>query len=541
MRHHSHRANLISSASTASRSLTTRHGAFDLVAGLLAVLLATPLIVRAALPAPPPGDHALTFKSTADGSEQPYRLYVPMAAKRLAGNAGDANAADATASVAASLPLLVVLHGKGANQNAWFDHTPVKEAAETRGYLVAAPYGRGDWFYRGPAEQDVLDILREVSDRFPVDPDRVYLTGHSMGGWGTWWLGLRHPDLFAAICPMAGLAPTEYLPNARNLSPFVIHCADDIVVRVASSREPVGRLIELGISVNYREESGFGHSSKMIGANFHRLFDWFDQIRKDNHPRRITFATRTPAAGNAHWIRVLATDSFPRLATIDASLDTTGTLRVAETNIRSFGIDVAALPSVMRRPILVKIVDDFEAELTATDGWALFTRKGNEPGWIVETGDASLLPTYRSPVVAKPAPQLEETDHQEFIARALGERLRRETGADIAFVCEDMFRLPSGPVTADAILDAFIWGDERAVRIRTSVHHLREYINSLTPLQKFLWGKCHLLGDLSRPHDTVAVVVPARLARELELPMEALPDAIPEYLYRSVRPGEVFP
>ena len=158
----------------------------------------------------PTGDHARTVTSSVDGSQQPYRLYVPT------------SVADGK-----PMPLLVVLHGKGVDHNAWFDLTTVKRDAERCGYVTAAPNGRGECYYDGDGEQDVLDIIADVRANLRIDPERIYIVGHSMGGWGAWYIALRHPDLFAGVCTMAAVAPPfqmDMLPNARHLTPLIIHC-----------------------------------------------------------------------------------------------------------------------------------------------------------------------------------------------------------------------------------------------------------------------------------------------------------------------------
>ncbi len=204
------------------------------------------------------GDHSLSLSSTIDGSEQPFRLFIPTAIRNPT-----------------PLPLVVVLHGKGVDHNAWFEKTPIAEFAERFGYLVAAPNGRGEDYYRDEGEQDVLDIMALIRKNLNVDENRVYLAGHSMGGWGTWYIALRHPELFSAICPMSAPVPFELLPAARNLSPLIIHDADDDVISVQQSRDAAKRLADLGVSFQYREEHGYGHSSRMIGDNLQRVFDWF--------------------------------------------------------------------------------------------------------------------------------------------------------------------------------------------------------------------------------------------------------------------------
>ena len=76
-------------------------------------------------------------------------------------------------------------------------------------FLIAAPYARGTMGYRGIAEKDVYDVLADVERRFPVDEDRVYLTGISMGGGGALWLGLTRPDVWAAVAPVCPMPPSR--------------------------------------------------------------------------------------------------------------------------------------------------------------------------------------------------------------------------------------------------------------------------------------------------------------------------------------------
>ena len=138
------------------------------------------------------------------------------------------------------------------------------------GFIVLSPYGRGEVAgYNGLAERDVLRALADVKRAYNVDEDRVYLTGLSMGGGGTWHLGLRYPDLFAAIAPVcavgdvslfaayAGLSaeakalldltgPTAIAENASNQQVFIFHGDVDPVVVPEHSRRMAARYRELG-------------------------------------------------------------------------------------------------------------------------------------------------------------------------------------------------------------------------------------------------------------------------------------------------------
>ena len=174
----------------------------------------------AAEPATGPADLALTFRSPFDGSEQPYRLYLP-------------SAHDGTRAV----PLLVALHGTGGHQNRNFDDAVYqdgiyKREAEKRGLAVLCPLGNAalnrptEW--RGVGELHVLAAIEDVANRFRIDPERIVCTGQSMGGTGTTYLCCRYPDVFAAGIPLASTyGHVALVANLRDVPMFFVHGAKD--------------------------------------------------------------------------------------------------------------------------------------------------------------------------------------------------------------------------------------------------------------------------------------------------------------------------
>ena len=70
--------------------------------------------------------------------------------------------------------------------------------------IVAYPHARGNSWYRGIGDSDVMHCLALIKQRFAIDDDRVYLMGYSMGGAGVWYVGSRHPEQFAALAPFFG-------------------------------------------------------------------------------------------------------------------------------------------------------------------------------------------------------------------------------------------------------------------------------------------------------------------------------------------------
>src|SRR5690606_28315053 len=95
------------------------------------------------------------------------------------------------------------------------------------------------------SEKDVMNVLAMMREEFNVDPKRIYLTGHSMGGAGTYYLGAAHADIWAAIAPVA---PAAFMMTANRaellkkvadagVPVMVVHGADDEVVNVSISRD----------------------------------------------------------------------------------------------------------------------------------------------------------------------------------------------------------------------------------------------------------------------------------------------------------------
>jgi predicted peptidase len=123
--------------------------------------------------------------------------------------------------------------------------------------------------------------LQQTMREFHVDPKRVYLTGLSMGGHGTWYVAYRHPELFAAIVPICGwvrefpqfrgsvpVVPVDSASVMTTLAQrlgkvpiWIFHGEVDRVVTVSGSREPAAALKAAGANVQYTELLGLDHNS----------------------------------------------------------------------------------------------------------------------------------------------------------------------------------------------------------------------------------------------------------------------------------------
>ncbi|MFL6274253.1 MAG: prolyl oligopeptidase family serine peptidase [Blastocatellia bacterium] len=226
------------------------------------------------------GDFRKAYLSKADNSYQPYRIFVP--------SSYDGSKA---------FPLVIALHGMGGDENSYFDYYAnglFKEEAERHGYLVACPKGRNPAsMYIGDAERDVLDVVTEMMHAYRIDPDRVYLTGHSMGGFGTLSIAMNHPELFAAIAPVAGgVVNPAGLSKIVRIPQMLVHGDADRTVPVERSRTIVAAGKKLGAEIKYIEVPGGDHGS-VVAPHFKDVFDWFDA-----HKRKATEAAAAGAKSN---------------------------------------------------------------------------------------------------------------------------------------------------------------------------------------------------------------------------------------------------
>jgi poly(3-hydroxybutyrate) depolymerase len=214
------------------------------------------------------------------GEVMPYRVYVPTRYR-----------------TSAPAPLVIALHGLGANEDSFFDGyggVPVR-LAEQHGFLMAAPLGyRVDGFYGAtlggspdaPArrrlelsEKDVLEVVRLMREHYNVDPARIYLIGHSMGAIGTWHLGAKYPDLWAALGPFSGIGSPASAERMKAIPQIVVHGDADPTVNVSGSRDMVAALKRAGAEVTYIEVPGGNHTDVVV-PNLPAVFDFLAAHRK---------------------------------------------------------------------------------------------------------------------------------------------------------------------------------------------------------------------------------------------------------------------
>ena len=181
-------------------------------------------------------------------------------------------------------PIILFLHGVG-HSGKYSDPPEPLLAPRFTSYqkqsaaIVVFPRCRtGAWWSDADMETMALKALEQTVREFNGDPERLYLTGLSMGGYGTWFLASRHPGKFAAIAPVCGgirtpptiaippvsTAPDSYGDVARKIGKtpvWIFHGSADETISVEESRRMLKALKAAGGNVRYTEYSGVGHNS----------------------------------------------------------------------------------------------------------------------------------------------------------------------------------------------------------------------------------------------------------------------------------------
>jgi pimeloyl-ACP methyl ester carboxylesterase len=317
------------------------------------------------------GNFLRSYRSPLDGSLQSYSLSVP----------GDYTGGGPP------FPLVVSLHGHG-----WYRPFQGHPQPVVEGVLLVAPHGRGSIDYMLAAEADVLAVMDDVCRDYRVDPDRIVLEGHSMGGTGSWQLGVHYPQRFAALAPACGNAdrrawdawkpplrrtrephplpprfaalrthlldtidPITYAGNLLHVPVLVAHGAEDDVVPVGHSRNMALRLHELGGAVEYCEFPFLRHWG-FPPAFYAKRWAWVLAQRRDAAPEHVRLKTASLRHNEAYWVRIERLLRPLAFAELDARHLGDGRLEVKTDNVAAFTLDLRTLPQVVNlREVQVEV------------------------------------------------------------------------------------------------------------------------------------------------------------------------------------------
>ncbi|MFM1902407.1 MAG: hypothetical protein RLZZ440_307 [Planctomycetota bacterium] len=219
-------------------------------------------------------------------------------------------------------PAVVSLHAGWTtplNQIEWWAGMPVADGvrqgqAARRGTIVIAPAwarsGQTAYEYSAREHALVLASLRAATRSFSIDTDRVFLSGHSLGGNAAWDIALAHPDLWAGlvlIAPTADCYVTHYWPNAERLPVYIVGGELDRAC-VQQNSIDLDRYFKKSFDTTYVEYRGRGHEH--FSDDIQKIFDWMGRKRRTFFPREFEAVSLRPWDRFFWWVEM--EDAPPR-------------------------------------------------------------------------------------------------------------------------------------------------------------------------------------------------------------------------------------
>jgi predicted peptidase len=193
-------------------------------------------------------------------------------------------------------PIIIWLHGAGQSGD---DNTSqmggapknwTAEAAqgERPCFMLAPQCPSRDIGWKDQVAANVLALIADLTDHLPIDENRIYLTGSSMGGFGTFHLATKFPNVFAACVPLCGGADPKNAESLKTTPFWVFHGDQDDMVPVDRSRAIVKAVKEIGgTRMNYTELAGAGHGITGLVYPNPELHEWlFKQVKGAPDPSK---------------------------------------------------------------------------------------------------------------------------------------------------------------------------------------------------------------------------------------------------------------
>lgn len=342
------------------------------------------------------------FRSDIDGSMQPYGVVVPP------GYDGSK-----------PMRLDVVLHGSlsrwaGSAElrfEQWFKPNELGGgAAPSEDYIEVYPLGRVENGYRWAGETDIFEAIDAVSRNYNIDRDRIVLRGFSMGASGTWHVGLKHPDRFAALGPYSGYVDSRKhseIPSARPavIGPLPSHqdrplsLVDAVDYAANASIVPTiaaqgGKDDAAGRNHSYMAQTMAAEGVQMVNLISPETAHVSDPVTRGkqlelishytaaglNHaPRQLRFVTWSLRYSRAHWLELLELEEHYRRAEMQLAATGQDSVKVATVkNVRQFAIH----PPMLQQPGATLEIDGQFITLPTTTRagphtW-VFARRGDQ-------------------------------------------------------------------------------------------------------------------------------------------------------------------
>ncbi|MBW6497972.1 MAG: prolyl oligopeptidase family serine peptidase [Bacteroidales bacterium] len=279
----------------------------------------------------------------------------------------------------------------------------VEARNQTRAYKqkdwahIVAPTNRRPFGFNWEewGRMDALEVMSDAKRIYPTDPAKTYLTGHSMGGHGSWFLGATYPDQFAVIGPAAGYAdiigyrrsgsdtllfsnphyqmiyrgamPGRTLNLERNYLQsgiYVLHGDADMVVSVEQARMMRERLSKFHNNIIYREQPGATHWDGDHAMDWPPLFDFMkhNTIPATNEMKHIEFRTASPGvSATNYWVQVNQQIRHYEVSTVDLKRHN-DTISGKLDNVASITLLLSKM-NFDTQPVIIVNGQEFRAEI----------------------------------------------------------------------------------------------------------------------------------------------------------------------------------
>lgn len=220
------------------------------------------------------GTFRRAYTSQIDSAIRPYSVYVPEGYDK-----------------SRKYPLLVYLHGSGQDDRILERSDFIKE-----GFIVVAPNGRGvsNCYYSKESQQDIKEAIDDVEREFSIDPQRVVLSGFSMGGYGVFRTFYENPSRYSAIAILSGhpdlaskmvtknsinFSDKKYLQSFYKIPVFIYHSKDDLNCPYILMKEVADNLKSAGSDVSFAEDENRGHGNMSPEAK-EKYISWLQKIQQ---------------------------------------------------------------------------------------------------------------------------------------------------------------------------------------------------------------------------------------------------------------------
>lgn len=249
---------------------------------------------------PIPGQQTEHSFTTSDKASVPYLLYLPadfstrdLASKQSlsSGNSnassGDQASGDATGESSTQPPkkfaLIFFLHGRGESNGplslvAKWGPPMMAARGDDLPYIIVSPQcPTEDWWSNETQLNRLTELLNHIAATFPIDEQKIYLTGLSMGGFGSWALAAKHPTRFAAVVPICGGGDPATAKHLIDIPIWAFHGDQDGAVPYSKSIEMVDAIKSAGgTKIRFTGMEHFGHNTWSAVYATPEVFQWME-------------------------------------------------------------------------------------------------------------------------------------------------------------------------------------------------------------------------------------------------------------------------